>query len=158
MSSADIEQMLLALAAGPGRFAALLSRLEDADSLANTSMGEWSPAEVLAHVRASYDIMAPRLLAILARDNPPLTAYDERRWATVAQYATLPLISSLESMRLQRQELVRALRRASDEDWRRTGTHETLGPMTLLDVAKRIAEHEEEHLAQLEQSGADSQR
>ena len=47
-------------------------------------------AQVLAHVRASHDILEHRLYAILARDEPHLNAYDDTRWAQVARYDTLP--------------------------------------------------------------------
>src|SRR5438105_11669316 len=116
------------LAAAPARFAAALARLDDADSVTSSRPGEWSAAEVLAHIRASHAILEPRIYHILVRDNPPLAAFDERRWAEVARYAVLPIIDSIEAMRLQRKELMYALRALSPSDWERIGTHEVSGP------------------------------
>src|SRR5438093_9302098 len=87
----EIEQVLSRLASAPARFASALSRLEDADSVDSTRPDEWSPAEVLAHVRAAHDIMEPRIFYMLVRDNPPLIAYDDRRWAEVSRYVSLPI-------------------------------------------------------------------
>src|SRR5437667_10085382 len=114
-----IADVLSRLASAPGRFAVAISQLEDADSVTSAQPGEWSPVEVLAHVRASHDIFEPRIYYILVRDNPTLLAYDDGRWAQVARYASLPVIESLEAMRLRRNELVRALRGLSEADWER---------------------------------------
>lgn len=146
----EIEHLLARLASAPGRFAALLVRLEDADSITGTLPQEWSPQEILAHVRASNDILEPRLLQVLVRDEPPLAAYDERRWAEVARYSTARISDSLEAMRLRRRELVRALQSMSPGDWQRAGVHETRGRMTLLELARYVADHDDEHIAQLE--------
>jgi hypothetical protein len=145
--------MLGRLAAAPGRFAAALSRLDDADSVMGAGKEEWSPAEVLAHVRASHAILEPRIIQMLVRDNPPLPAFDERRWAEVARFGAVPVTASLELMALQRKELVQALKALRPEDWERTGAHEVNGQITIYDVAKYIADHDEEHCRQIEGGG-----
>jgi hypothetical protein len=150
--AAEIQDVLARLASAPARFAAALSRVDDADSLGMVSGDEWAPEQVLAHVRASSDIIEPRLLQILVRDDPPLIAFDDARWAEVAHYTTLPVTESLETMRLRRKELVRALRAISPEDWERGGSHEVRGRLTLLELARQIADHEDEHVAQIESS------
>jgi len=130
-TSQEIEQVLSRLASAPGRFASALARLDDADSVASMGPGEWSPAEILAHVRASHAILEPRLLHILVRDNPPLPAFDDRLWAEVAHFVTLPVTTSLETMSLQRKELIYALRGVPASGWEWTGTHEVGGPVSL---------------------------
>jgi hypothetical protein len=152
MNRAEIEGILSRLESAPARFAALLSSLEDADAVASVTPGEWSPAEVLAHVRAANDILEPRIFQVLVRDNPALLAFDERRWCELARYASLPVTESLNVFRLRRRELVRALRAIPEAHWQRTGVHETRGTMTLLDLARYIADHDDEHLAQIERA------
>ena len=107
MDNAQIDSVLNRLAAAPGKFASLLSKLEAADAIASAPEGEWSPAEVLAHLRAANDILEPRIFHVLVRDDPPLIAYDETRWREVGRYDTLPVTDSLQVMRLRRAELVR---------------------------------------------------
>jgi hypothetical protein len=153
MLSDDIEEVIRLLEAAPARFQAALGRMEDADSVAGGAPGEWSPLEVLAHVRASNDILEPRLFQILVRDKPTLFSLDERRWMEVARYTSIPVTESLAVMRLKRRELVRALRALRPEEWQRAGEHEVSGRITVLDVAAYIARHEEEHLTQLEEAG-----
>lgn len=148
----EIEDVLKRLAAAPGRFIALLSKLEDADSVAGSGEGEWSPAEVVAHLRAANDIIEPRMFFILVRDNPPLLGYEEDRWLRVARYTSIPPLELLETMRARRAELVHALRGIAPEDWDRTGTHEMRGPISVMDIARQVADHEDEHLAQIERA------
>src|SRR5690242_12452043 len=105
----EITTLIARLESSPARFARVMSRLEAADSVEVTTPDQWSAAEVLAHVRASQDIMEPRIFAILSRDNPPLLAYDDRVWAEVGRYAFVPVTEALDSMRMRRRELVRAL-------------------------------------------------
>jgi hypothetical protein len=92
---------------------------------------------------------------MLVREQPPLTAFDDTRWAQVARYSSVPLIESLELLRLQRKELVTALRALDLSEWERTGIHEARGTLTVMQVARDIAEHDEEHCAQIEQSAGE---
>jgi hypothetical protein len=103
----------------------------------------------MSHLRAANDILEPRLYQVLVRDSTPLIGFDERRWLEVARYDSLPVNDLLHTMMLKRKELVHALRGLSPEDWLRTGTHEVRGPMSVLDIAGQIADHEDEHLAQI---------
>jgi hypothetical protein len=148
----EIEVVLSRLAAGPGKFAALLSSLEDADSVEEGALADWAPATVFAHLRAANAILEPRIMFVLVRDNPPLVGYDDARWLEVGRFESIPITESLESMRLHRSELLHALRGISPEDWERTGTHEVRGPMTVLEIAQQLAEHEDDHIAQIERS------
>ena len=94
--------------------------------------------------------MAYRIYVILVRDNPALSAYDERRWAEIAGYALADFESSLKTYTLRRTELVKMLSRVALDDWKRFGVHEVKGTISLLDVATSLVEHEEEHCLQLE--------
>jgi DinB family protein len=148
----EISAVIEKLAAAPARLAALLSSLEDADSVESSEEGNWSPQHVFAHLRATNAILEPRIYYVLVRDNPPLVGYDDALWLEVARYATLPITESIESMRLHRSELIHMLRQISPEEWDRTGTHEVRGPMTVLEIAQQITEHEEDHLDQIRRS------
>jgi hypothetical protein len=139
------------------RLAAIPERIHDAtrgwvipDLTAPPMPGKWSAAEILALIRASDAIMRPRIYHILVRDNPPLPAFDEHRWAEVAGYSDMTFDISLQAYTLLREELVAMLRRLSPEDWLRTGMHEDAGPLSVRDIAQRLAEREEEHCQQLE--------
>jgi hypothetical protein len=145
----EIHVLIDRLEASPALFAGVMSRLEAADSVEALDPGDWSAAQVLAHVRASQDIIEPRILAILARDNPPLSTFDDRAWADVGRYAFVPVTEARDSMRTRRRDLIRALRALGPEEWQRTGQHEVRGPISVLDIARNLGEHEDEHLEQI---------
>jgi hypothetical protein len=135
---------------GPGQVSRIFSMLTDEQLRAPLAPGEWSPAQVLAHLRAADDIQSIRAYMILARDEPPLPAFDERAWAEVAGYLTLHPRASLDIYFRRRVELAHTLRGTAPANFNRAGMHETLGRLTLQALLKNLASHEEEHVAQLE--------
>jgi hypothetical protein len=137
-------------AAAPGRLARAAKGTGKDRLHASPTEGEWSPRDILAHIRASDDILAPRLIQILVRDQPPLPAFDERRWAEVVGYGELEFGSLLATFTARRAELAAMLRRLSPEDWQRAGLHEERGPRTVLQLLRVLLQHEEEHVAQIE--------
>jgi hypothetical protein len=81
---------------GPGQVSRIFSMLTDEQLRALLAPGGWSPADVLAHLRAADGIQSIRAYMILSRDEPPLLAFDERAWAEVAGYLTLHPRASLD--------------------------------------------------------------
>lgn len=148
-STAEVIERLQTI---PGRIASAFGGRSASELRAAPGEGEWSPAEILAHLRAADDILSYRAYMMLARDNPPLPAFDERRWAEVVGYARLDPLASLRAYTLRRKELVRMLRGLAPEAWARTGQHEQRGEVTLLDIMTTLAVHEQEHCAQMERS------
>lgn len=81
---------------------------------------------------------------------PPLIAFDERRWAEVAGYATMETMHLLAVLTLRRAEISSILRQLPAEAWLRVGLHEVRGPLSLLTLVQEIVAHEEAHCQQLE--------
>lgn len=149
-----IDDLLVRLAGIPARVASAVAGRSETLLHRLSATDGWSAAEIFAHMRASDDIMTPRVFMILVRDQPPLAAFDERRWAEVAGYTLADFQTSLQAFTLRRAELVSMLHRIGAEEWRRVGVHEARGPISLLDVITTLVEHEEEHCAQLESAQA----
>ncbi len=143
------EVLLSRFAAIPERIAQVVEGRSEEELRAKPSQNEWSIVEIFAHVRASNDIVIPRIYAILVRDSPPLAAYDERRWAELAGYAQIEFNTSLRLFTLRRAELINVLRQLAQEDWQRIGIHEELGPQTVLGIVTGLLAHEEEHCSQM---------
>ncbi len=149
-SQTEVNDLLSRLARMPTRIAQATAGLTEEQMRQPPAEGEWSMIDVFAHVRATDDIIAGRVMPVLVRDQPNLLAYDERRWAEVTRYTQEHFEQPLEVFGLRRAELVHALRHISLADWERTGIHEERGPQSLLAIVQRVVEHEEEHCAQLE--------
>jgi hypothetical protein len=146
----DTEGLIERLAATPGRIAAAAAGLTPERLATAPEADEWSPLAVLAHIRASDDILAPRLVMMLVRDEPTLPAFDERRWSEVMAYEASDFQEVLAAFTFRRAELVRVLRSLGPGAWTRTGQHEARGTITLLDTLRHLAEHEDEHAIQME--------
>ena len=146
----EIEQLLARLADTPGRIARAVEGLDESQLRSFSTTGEWSALEILAHIRASDDVLAYRAYIILVGDKPLLHAYDERRWAEVARYVQYDFRSLLSSFASRRADLIQMLRHIAPDDWERSGIHEVRGPQSLLYAMNVLLEHEEEHCAQLE--------
>jgi hypothetical protein len=150
VQGSEIGELVERLAATPGRIAAA-SAGQSLERLAVVPAdGEWSALAVLAHMRASDEILAPRLVAMLVREEPTLPAFDERRWSEVMGYGDADFSELLAAFTFKRSELVRALRRLSQREWQRLGIHESRGPITMLETVRHLVEHEAEHCLQLE--------
>jgi hypothetical protein len=142
---------------------ALLARLEesmrrltwsmmdvDEEDLNASEGNEWSPIEILAHVKACDDIITGRIAQTLVHPKPVLQDFNERAWAEVAGYTLAPMDQTLMAMQRHRGEMVWQLRNLPDEAWDRTAQHETRGALALYDLVDSFASHEEDHVQQLE--------
>jgi DinB superfamily len=150
VENVEVDDLVERLAATPGRIAAASAGRSPEQLSAPPSDDEWSALAVLAHLRASDDILSPRLVAMLVRDEPALPAFDDRRWCEVMAYTDADFQTLLATLTFRRAELVSVLRRLSPDHWRRAGLHEKRGRITLLDTLRHIVAHEEEHCFQLE--------
>lgn len=131
----DIPDIVDTLSATPVWLAAGLRNLpEDLARQAPVSP-EWSPIQILAHLRASDAIMAPRVVQVLTRPQAPLAGFDERAWARVVERAGLPLDTQLAAFQARRAELVGVLRALSAQEWEIAGQHETRGTLTIRTIA-----------------------
>ncbi|MCC7367725.1 MAG: DinB family protein [Chloroflexi bacterium] len=150
MAHDEIDGLLARLADAPARIAAAVAGRTEAELTAPPDGDDWSALGVLAHIRASDDILSTRLIAMVVREEPSLSAFDERRWGAVMAYEDADFATLLAAYTGRRAEVVRALRRLTPRDWRRVGIHETRGLITLLDTLRHLVEHEAEHCLQLE--------
>jgi DinB superfamily len=150
MSQEDVLALVERCAVTPDRIARAAEDRDAGTLAARPAADAWSPRDILAHLRAADDILALRLVAMLVRDRPPLTAFDERRWADVAGYADADFHDLLRTFAARRAELIAMLRRLGPEDWQRQGLHEQHGPITLHRTLGQLVEHEAEHCAQIE--------
>jgi hypothetical protein len=110
----------------------------------------WSAHEILAHVRASNEILTPRVYQTLVRDNPPLPSFDERKWVEVCGYDQQSIDVLFERISSQTQELIHVLRRAPESAWQRSGNHEERGSITVEQLVVHLVAHEEEHIDEID--------
>lgn len=112
--------------------------------------GKWSMGQVLAHLADSDLVWGWRLRLILAQDRPPLTGYDQDKWADRLGYADLDPRDAVATFSVLRRGNLRLVERASPEDLQRVGVHVERGEESLAHQLKLYAGHDILHLNQLE--------
>ncbi len=112
--------------------------------------GEWSALETLIHLRnAVVMVHGLRIRRLFYETDPVFADYDEpaHRQASLERGETAPDL--VETIVAEHQQLARLLATLPDDKWGRQGRHPELGVMSIAFLARRVAEHAEEHAAQI---------
>ncbi|HLK22004.1 MAG TPA: DinB family protein [Bryobacteraceae bacterium] len=111
--------------------------------------GKWSIRQIVAHLADSEMVAGMRLRRIIAEDNPKIEAYDEKAWAANLDYTRRKTSPALETFRRIRGENYELLKDLPAATFDREGVHSERGPMSLKFLLQLIAEHAENHAAQI---------
>ena len=112
--------------------------------------GKWSAAQLLRHLADAELAWAYRLRLVLAQDGAELTGYDQDRWASELDYASVSVDESLELFRLLREDNLRLLKSASAEQLARVGRHAERGEESVEHMIRLYGGHDLVHLRQLD--------
>ncbi len=125
-----------------------LAGITEAELDAREAPGEWSPREVAHHLADSEMASALRIRMLLAQDQPQIVGYDQEQYARVLFYDR-PIEPSLAAFKASRESTVPILRRMTDAQWQRAGTHSESGRYTVEDWLRIYAHHAYEHAGQI---------
>ena len=121
---------------------------------ASAALGEeWSVRDVAAHMALMEQSFAERLEAIISlsvtQREVHIAAFDADKLEAPDHWAGLGPLELMEEFGAHRQRSVYLLWSLDEEDWELTGTHPYLGPLTVLQCAREMNEHDLSHLWQL---------
>ena len=116
----------------------------------------WSPPEVVAHLADTEIVFGWRLRQILAEDEPVLAPYDEQLWASALRYDERDMSVALATFAAVRAADVELIRRAGDAALSRTYVQPEYGRRTLGELLQHRADHDIQHLRQIEAAEARS--
>ncbi len=137
-----------------GSVAAALTTLQPAapaDWLARPGPGEWSPTEIVCHLRdVDREVNLPRLQALAQNGNPFIPSADSDPWVAARNYQAQSGPEALQTFALARMEIVRRLRELPETTWGHTGRHALFGPTTLAELIGFALDHDRRHLAQIQ--------
>lgn len=153
VTSADIKQILALLAETPQRMVFLTSGHEYAQLHTSPEQDAWSVHTILAHLRACADVWGKSILAMLVEDKPTLRYVSPRTWMRKTNYLDQEFHSSLQAFANQRTDLLASLSSLASEDWSRAATFTGTvrgRDQTVFSYARRIVDHELQHLDQIE--------
>ena len=154
VSSTEINEILTLLAETPGRLASMTQGLENVRLYGKADEEAWSVNDILAHLRACADVWGKSILAMISQDHPTLRYVSPRTWQRKTDYPAQEFQISLQAFTRQRDELLKLLTPLTLEDWSHgaTFTGTTRGrEQTVFSYARRIVDHETQHLDQIEE-------
>ena len=157
------------LALTPGEVAAALAGREAAALARRPDSVNWSPTEIVCHLRDVEELFQVRFHTILALDAPTILVVgaspddlarwriaatashplDQERWAEDRQYRRQDPHLALAAFRRRRGDTVALLRGLSAAEWERVGIHPSRGRLTLGDWVTSLTGHDDNHVAQL---------
>ena len=111
----------------PGALRKAISGLSESQMSTPEMTGRWSIRQVLRHLADSELVWGYRLRLVLSQDRPPLTGYDQDRWAERLHYDEADVATALEEFALLRRGNLKLLDRATPEDLKRVGVHAERG-------------------------------
>jgi FMN phosphatase YigB (HAD superfamily) len=144
--------MQATLLSTPAALDSLSRNLVFADWCIRPTQDEWSPTEILCHLRdVEREVNLPRLQMVLKEKNPFLPGMDTDPWAEERRYITQSGPHALHKFTAARLELLDLLRAASPEDWQRPARHAIFGPTHLAEIVSIIAGHDRLHIQQFKE-------
>jgi hypothetical protein len=153
MNAAEREDLIDQYEDGFAAVSAALEAITDAELEAREAPGEWSPREIVHHLADSEMTSALRLRLLIAQDAPTLLGYDQEAFVRHL-YPDRPIAPSLAAFEAARAATAPILRRLSEEQWRRAGTHSESGRYTVEDWLRIYGVHAHDHADQIHRARA----
>jgi FMN phosphatase YigB (HAD superfamily) len=114
---------------------------------------EWSPNEVLCHLRdVDAEVNLARLQKVIKEWNPFLVGQDTDPWADTRQYCLQDGLHALVDFTQARLEVLQLLESISPEDWDLPARHAIFGPTNLRELVNIITGHDILHVRQVYQA------
>ncbi len=115
-------------------------------TLARPGPGDWSIAELAAHLVDSDLVYGDRIKRVIAEANPTLQNLPEDVWMAGLNSAQMPVEDAAALFAANRVWVVRILRGLDDAAFARAGTHTELGRQTLAEIVVKAVHHLDHHL------------
>lgn len=149
MSFTSQEALLAVLRSTPAALATLC-RQKPTNLAKQPAGGEWSPSEVLCHLRdVDREVNLWRIEKVINERNPFLPGQDTDPWAEVRQYSLQDGWQALADFTRARIQILKMLENLSRNDWNRPARHAIFGPTTLRELVNIIAGHDILHVQQI---------
>ena len=151
-NSPEIEVVLEMLASTPTQIARIARGHDDRQLLRQPAPDAWPARDIVAHLRACAEVWGRCIDRMITEDHPTIRHVSPRTWIRRTDYLDQYFRVSLREFAASRAGLLERVRLLDAEGWfrRATVTGTTSGrDATVLTYARRIADHEVQHLEQL---------
>jgi uncharacterized damage-inducible protein DinB len=149
LTQEEREAHIAAIAETPARLRAAVANLNFEQLDTPYRPGGWTVRQLVHHLPDSHMNSYIRFRLALTEDEPTIKAYDEARWAELADAKTSPIEPSLALLENLHKRWVMLLRSLTPSDWERTFRHPELGPMRLDQNLALYGWHGRHHVAHI---------
>jgi len=139
----------LELARTPAAVDALVAGLNDAAARTRPAADEWSPVEILCHLRDEETEDFGARLSVIVDGGAEFAPIDPERWARERGYREAALADAEGAWRERRRATLSRLAALAPEAATGARAHRQLGQLSGLDVLAAWVAHDRLHLAQL---------
>jgi hypothetical protein len=136
--------------ATPRKLSALIKGLNQKRLSTRPGPGQWSIAEILAHLADAELVIGYRIRLILASNGTVIQAFDQDVWAETFNYKQRDCKMSLATFRALRQSNLHVLGSVPRRSWQNYGEHAERGKESIEHLVRMIAGHDLNHLQQVE--------
>jgi hypothetical protein len=151
MTEAELKKHIEAAEAGPKKLAAAVSGVPDKTLRYKPAPDKWCILEILAHLADIEIAYSYRMRQMLADKKAVIAPIDQDEWARNLGYMETVPAELVAQYGLNRHHNLRLLRRLKPEDLNRSAYHPELKhDVTVEDMVKKFAAHDDNHLAQIE--------
>ena len=126
-----------------------LSALNEDELLHSLGEGDWCLKEIAAHLRDAEELALRQMSAIAEGASRPLPAWDIDLLPAERDYRAADVGDLLSELRELRQETTYLLWGLDDAGWQESAEHPYRGAVTIETLARELAQHDLEHLAEV---------
>lgn len=153
MNQAEREALIDQYEDGYRAIQTALEGITEAELEAREGPGEWSPREIAHHLADSEMTSAIRLRLLIAEDSPRIVGYDQEEFVR-RLYPERPIEPSLAAFAAARAATAPILRRLTEEEWQRAGTHNEMGEYSVETWLGVYGPHAHDHADQIRRARA----
>ncbi len=145
----DSPTALLAVLRSTPASLATLVRQKPLNLAVRPKSDEWSPGEVLCHLRdVDAEVNLYRLQKVLEKSNPFIPGQDTDPWAAARRYDLQDGRQALADFTKTRMQVLKLLENLEKNGWERPARHAIFGPTSVRELVKIMAGHDIVHVQQ----------
>ncbi len=128
----------------------LKQKLGERDDITPQSTDNWGPVEIVAHMATQEQVQRNRMQEILTKHVPYLKDWDPEKAAKEKDYSSMGMSEVLAEFVDQRGDTLVLLVNLALKDWDKTGVSDTMGEVSIEDLASDLIDSDQKYLAEID--------
>ena len=129
-----------------------VQKYDDKSLSRRLSPEKWSGKEIIGHLGDCEQVYGFRFRLAVAQPGTPFQTFEQVPWVAKLRHQERPvgeLVAYFKNLRMTNAALLKTLK---DDEWEKFGIHPESGTLSVGDMVKRLTDHFERHLQQVEKA------